>query len=178
MKKPTLEDALPVRMSEYRTALVKELKEFWQDRTSRIVLLSAASVIAAGIAGSAALYSRGSTESKKEADEAVLVKKEAEKPEDPVTREERLAIHRKIIDDSPDSLPNSEKTETKKSDESVQIPPISTNPKTTDADMLREKRDEIANTGKLSFSTDSKNMEASIEALKEWSRQDAGTLKK
>ncbi len=134
--------------------------------------------MAVGIAGSAALYSRSSAEPKKAADETALVKKEPEKQEDPLTREERFAIHRKIIDESPAALPKPEEVEPEKPQEITRIEPVVAKSETGEVDGLREKRNEIASTGGLSFSTDPKNIKASVEALKEWSRQDAEAAKK
>ncbi len=53
VKKPGKEAAVPEsdsKGSEIRAALVREWKELWQDRTSRIVLLGTAGAVALSIA--------------------------------------------------------------------------------------------------------------------------------
>ncbi|MFZ3232948.1 MAG: hypothetical protein WA194_05500 [Patescibacteria group bacterium] len=172
------------RAAEVRAALVKEWKELWQDRVSRIVLLGTAGTVALGIVGGAVLYSRKPVEPKKKTDPAALVEKESVKEEDPITPEERYAIHRSIIEGVPYVAPKPENAETEvpretekqrpvreKSQPAAEKPqPIA---KPDDAEKLRAKRAEIATTGQLKVSTNPEDMKATMDALKEWSRQDA-----
>lgn len=46
-------------------------------------------------------------------------------------------------------------------------------PEMADAQKLQAKRNEIAETGQLKVSTNPEDMKATMEALKEWSRQDS-----
>lgn len=168
------------RAAEVRAALVKEWIELWKDRTSRIVLLGTAGTIALGIAGGAALYSRKPVEPKKKADPAALVEKETAKPEDAVTPEERYAVHKSIIEGVPYAAPKPENAESEKPRETEKRQPVSENPqpvpaaaKPDDAEKLRAKKEEIATTGQLKVSTNPEDMKATMDALKEWSRQDA-----
>ncbi len=161
------------RAAEVRAALVKEWKELWKDRTSRIVLLGTAGTIALGIAGGAALYSRKPVEPKKKTDPAALVEKEAAKPEDPVTPKERYAIHKSIIEGSPYVAPRPENAEAEKPRKTEDPQPAPVTAKPDDAEKLRIKREEIATTGQLKVSTNPEDMKATMDALKEWSRQDA-----
>lgn len=107
------------------------------------------------------------------------MQKEPEKTEDPITPEERYAIHRSIIEGTPYEMPakKSEKTETPEpasEPKSVEKPDqAAVKPEMADAQKLQAKRNEIAETGQLKVSTNPEDMKATMEALKEWSRQDA-----
>ncbi len=102
------------------------------------------------------------------------------KEEDPVTPEERVAIHRSIIEGVPYVAPKPESAEAEKPREIQKPQPVSAMPrsipaesKPSDAEKLRAKREEIATTGQLKVSTNPEDMKATMDALKEWSRQDA-----
>ena len=105
-----------------------------------------------------------------------MVEKE---PEDAITPEERYAIHRSIIEGVPYELPkkSEEKTETPNPVPAEKAPEkrAVAEPKAEipDFEKLRAKREEIATTGQLKVSTNPEDMKATMEALKEWSRQDA-----
>lgn len=126
------------------------------------------------------MYSRKPVEPKKKTDPAALVEKEPVKEEDSKTPEERLAIHRSIIEGVPYVAPKPEAAEVEKTRE-MEKPqradggsqPLPVNEKPDDAEKLRAKREEIATTGQLKVSTNPEDMKATMEALKEWSRQDA-----
>lgn len=108
------------------------------------------------------------------------MEKEPVKEEDPVTPEERVAIHRSIIEGVPYVAPKPVPAEAEKPRE-IQKPqpasamplPIPAESKPDDAQKLRAKREEIATTGQLKVSTNPEDMKATMDALKEWSRQDA-----
>lgn len=169
------------RSAEVRANLVREWQELWKDRTSRIVLLGTAGTIALGIAGSAVFHSLKPVEPKKKQEPVPeLVAEKADEPEETITPEERYAIHRSIIQGVPYVAPKSESAEAEKSPEirnpqPVPVKPqlVPTEPKPNDAEKLRAKREEIATTGQLKVSTNPEDMKATMDALKEWSRQDA-----
>lgn len=107
------------------------------------------------------------------------MQKEPEKTEDTITPEERLAIHKSIIEGTPYEMP-AKKPEKAEAPEPVSEPkpvekPVQSAAKSemVEAQKLQAKRNEIAETGQLKVSTNPEDMKATMEALKEWSRQDA-----